>query len=79
MRISLMSDQKPSVPPNPIQTGALADIIILKDGQTRVSCDGNGGVLGHPQIWLNAETQPDGSESVTCPYCSRIFVRSKIA
>ena len=72
-----MSDQTPSGPPEPIQGGAPADIIILKDGQTRVSCDGNGGVFGHPLIWLTAEIQNDGSESVTCPYCSRIFMRPK--
>ena len=72
-----MSDQTPSTPPDTIQTGALVDIIMLKNGQTRVSCNGNGGVLGHPQIWLTAEIQPNGSESVTCPYCSRIFMRPK--
>ncbi len=72
-----MSNQTPSGPPDLIQTGATADIIMLKNGQTRVSCNGNGGVLGHPQIWLTAEIQLDGSESVTCPYCSRIFKHSK--
>ena len=72
-----MSDKTPLGPPDPIQTGAPADIVMLKDGHTRVSCNGNGGVLGHPQIWLTAEIRPDGSASVTCPYCSRIFMRPK--
>ena len=72
-----MSDQTPSGPSIPIQTRAPTDLIMLKDGQTRVSCDGNGGVLGHPQIWLTTKVQPNGSESVTCPYCSRIFMRPK--
>lgn len=37
----------------------------------RVSCNGGGGALGHPQIWLNMNA--DGE--VTCPYCSRHFVQ----
>jgi uncharacterized Zn-finger protein len=36
----------------------------------RVACDGGGGPLGHPKVYLNL-----GSEGrVECPYCSRIFV-----
>lgn len=35
----------------------------------RVACDGGGGPLGHPKIYLNL-----GAEGrVECPYCSRIF------
>lgn len=38
--------------------------------QTRVVCDGGGGALGHPKIWLYM-----GQESeVTCKYCGRKFV-----
>lgn len=40
---------------------------------SRVSCNGGGGALGHPQIWLTIGQ--DGS--VTCPYCSRQFVQSQ--
>ena len=40
--------------------------------QSRVYCDGGGGALGHPQIWLNLGT----GGTVTCPYCSREFVRA---
>jgi uncharacterized Zn-finger protein len=36
----------------------------------RVACDGGGGPLGHPKVYLNL-----GSEGrVECPYCSRTFV-----
>ena len=35
----------------------------------RVSCNGGGGALGHPQIWLNYGK--DGT--VICPYCSKKF------
>ena len=38
--------------------------------ETRVSCDGGGGALGHPMIYLNLG---DGG-MVDCPYCGRRFV-----
>jgi uncharacterized Zn-finger protein len=35
-----------------------------------VACNGGGGALGHPRIYLNL-----GSDNrVECPYCSRLFV-----
>jgi uncharacterized Zn-finger protein len=34
-----------------------------------VACDGGGGPLGHPRVFLYIE-----GTSVTCPYCSRHFV-----
>ena len=36
---------------------------------SRVACNGGGGTLGHPQVWLTLGS--DGQ--VTCPYCSRHF------
>jgi uncharacterized Zn-finger protein len=36
---------------------------------TTVACDGGGGALGHPRVFL---TLVDGR--VVCPYCSRNFV-----
>ena len=36
-----------------------------------VNCDGGGGPLGHPSVYLNLE--PKGE--VMCPYCSRVFRR----
>ncbi len=35
-----------------------------------VSCDGGGGVLGHPKVYLNM----GGGDFVECPYCDRRFV-----
>ena len=35
-----------------------------------VGCDGGGGVLGHPLVYLNMEKQG----AVDCPYCGRKFV-----
>ena len=34
-----------------------------------VSCDGVGGALGHPLVWLRIE-----ASEIMCPYCSRLFV-----
>jgi len=37
---------------------------------TRVACDGGGGSLGHPRVYLEM-----GDEHyVECPYCDRRFV-----
>jgi len=35
-----------------------------------VACDGGGGALGHPRVWLNMGD--DGR--VDCPYCDRLFL-----
>lgn len=39
-------------------------------GAHRVSCDGVGGALGHPRVWI--ELGGDGVGE--CPYCDRRFV-----
>jgi len=40
------------------------------------SCNGGGGPLGHPKVYLNLA----GDGQVECPYCSRLFIhRSKRA
>ena len=44
---------------------------MIVTNQSRVTCNGGGGPLGHPQIWLTVG--PDGR--VICPYCSRVFVK----
>ncbi|NJO67663.1 MAG: zinc-finger domain-containing protein [Rhodospirillales bacterium] len=35
-----------------------------------VGCDGGGGALGHPLVYLKI----DETREITCPYCSRHFV-----
>ena len=43
---------------------------IIEVDTSRVSCDGIGGALGHPRVFLEM-----GDESaVECPYCDRRFV-----
>ena len=39
--------------------------------EARIACDGGGGPLGHPRVWLTLGT--DGE--IICPYCSRRYVR----
>ena len=36
----------------------------------RIACDGVGGVLGHPRVWL----EMGEASFVECPYCDRRFV-----
>ncbi len=37
---------------------------------TTVCCDGGGGPLGHPSVYLKIGAAGD----VVCPYCSRYYV-----
>ena len=49
-------------------------IEIIQVQEERVACDGGGGALGHPRVFLNL-----GDEGhVTCPYCSRKFVLAPV-
>jgi uncharacterized Zn-finger protein len=44
---------------------------IIYVGENIVACNGGGGPLGHPRVYLNLA--PAGR--VECPYCSRLFIR----
>lgn len=37
----------------------------------QVSCDGGGGALGHPRVYLQINTEVG---EIECPYCSRRYV-----
>ena len=37
---------------------------------TVVACDGGGGALGHPRVYLHMDTRG----VVECPYCSRRYI-----
>lgn len=39
--------------------------------QKRIACDGGGGALGHPLVWLQI---PEESGFVECPYCDARYV-----
>ena len=40
---------------------------------SRVACDGGGGALGHPRVWLMI---PPETGFVECGYCDKKFVRA---
>jgi uncharacterized Zn-finger protein len=42
---------------------------IIDVDQPVVACDGGGGTLGHPRVFLRIE-----DHEVMCPYCSRLYV-----
>ncbi|MDA0304881.1 MAG: zinc-finger domain-containing protein [Proteobacteria bacterium] len=46
-----------------------------------VGCDGGGGALGHPLVYLKIPVSGDGAEGIegeiVCPYCSRHYVLRK--
>jgi uncharacterized Zn-finger protein len=55
---------------NPDKSMAVEAPEILEVDSTRVACDGGGGTLGHPRVFLEM-----GDETyVECPYCDRRFV-----
>ncbi len=42
----------------------------VETDQHRVSCDGGGGALGHPKVYL----EMGDADFVECPYCDKRFV-----
>lgn len=45
-----------------------AEVVTVRS--RRVACDGVGGALGHPRVWLEMGDEP----FVECGYCDRRFV-----
>lgn len=39
--------------------------------KAEVACDGGGGALGHPKVYLHIDHEEG---RITCPYCSRTYV-----
>lgn len=48
----------------------MAAVETVKTDKRRVACDGGGGALGHPTIYL----EMGRNDQIDCPYCSRHFV-----
>lgn len=44
---------------------------VIEVSAPEVACDGGGGALGHPRVYLHIN--PDQGNSVTCGYCSRTY------
>ena len=55
------------MPIAPPEIGEVTDIT--------VACNGGGGVLGHPRVFLNLEAEG----AIDCPYCDRRFVLAREA
>lgn len=53
----------------PAKSSALNKEVFYLDAP-RIGCDGGGGALGHPLVYLTV----DASHSVDCPYCGRHYV-----
>lgn len=59
----------PAAEPAPVAPGRPpAEVVRVRSG--RVACDGVGGALGHPRVWL----EMGEAEFVECPYCDRRFM-----
>jgi uncharacterized Zn-finger protein len=39
--------------------------------RTRIACDGGGGALGHPRVWLSID---ETTGYVECGYCDKRFI-----
>ncbi len=48
---------------------------VVKVRVRRIACDGVGGALGHPRVYL----EMGEANQVECPYCDRRFVLAKPA
>ena len=64
MSTDLVAPSESSVPAPPE--------VIIVEGH-RVACDGGGGVLGHPRVYMEMGDKP----YVECGYCDRRFVRAE--
>jgi len=54
--------------PAPAAAGPAPELIQVRTA--RVACDGVGGALGHPRVWL----EMGEADFVECPYCDRRFI-----
>ena len=65
------SKRKPEpAPANPALTPNLPPPEVIVVRSKRVACDGVGGALGHPRVYL----EMGEADFVECPYCDRRFV-----
>ena len=65
--------RKPEAEPAPAKPALIVDpnppeMVVVRT--RRVACDGVGGALGHPRVWL----EMGEAGFVECPYCDRRFV-----
>ncbi len=61
---------EPSPSPSPAPSLAASDRHLVTTPE--VACDGGGGALGHPLVYLAFGKATE----IVCPYCSRHYVRT---
>ena len=44
---------------------------VIEVTKSRIACDGGGGALGHPRVWLEIDPK---TGFVECGYCDRRYV-----
>jgi uncharacterized Zn-finger protein len=55
-------------------------IEVVRVNERVVTCEGSGGRLGHPKVFLHMQgTLGEPATEVKCPYCSRLFVLNEDA
>jgi uncharacterized Zn-finger protein len=59
------------VPDTPAKDALVPPPEVIEVSQIRVSCDGGGGALGHPRVWMTIAPEKG---YVECGYCDRKFV-----
>ena len=69
-KVAAKKSRPEPAPANPALTPDLpaAEMIVVRS--RRVACDGVGGALGHPRVWL----EMGEATFVECPYCDRRFM-----
>ncbi len=55
-------------PPPPASSAPSPETVVVRS--RRLACDGVGGVLGHPRVYL----EMGEADFVECPYCDRRFM-----
>ena len=59
------------VPARTVPDPSVPEVVVVRT--RRVACDGVGGALGHPRVWL----EMGEADFVECGYCDRRFVLAK--
>ncbi len=44
---------------------------LIETHHPEVACDGGGGTLGHPRVYLHIDASKG---QIVCPYCSKTYV-----
>ncbi|HVN00446.1 MAG TPA: zinc-finger domain-containing protein [Caulobacteraceae bacterium] len=70
-RAAKSSSKQPAAAP--VAADAVPPPEVIEVRSKRVACDGVGGALGHPRVWL----EMGDADFVECLYCDRRFILAK--